>query len=80
MLHFILQFLPYDPFGKDCMLYSVKNVVEDHPKIEYNDGIRKIFLYTGGKKVLNENRLEDLKRMTEDEAFRKELLSHYFSE
>ena len=50
MLHFILQFLPYDPFGKDCMLYSVKNVVEDHPEIEYNDGIRKLFLYTGGKK------------------------------
>ena len=174
--------LPYDPFGKDCMLYSVKNVVEEHPEIEYNDGIRKLFLYTGGKKggtkalknlliylersieenavddelkklhssvkrlkssrkigvkymnmqevmkykieeaveeavkeavdvavkeavdvavaentrevtkevelrmseltriLLNENRLEDLKRMTEDESFRKELLSHYFSE
>ena len=170
--------LPYDPFGKDCMLYSVKNVVEEHPEIEYNDGIRKLFLYTGGKKggtkalknlltylersveenavdeelkklhssvkrlkssrkigvkymnmqevmkykieeaveeavkeaveeavaentievtanvtkevelrmseltriLLKENRMEDLRRMTEDEAFRRELLNHYFSE
>ena len=160
--------LPYDPFGKDCMLYSVKNVVEEHPEIEYNDGIRKLFLYTGGKKggtkalknlltylessieenavdeelkklhssvkrlkssrkigvkymnmqevmkykieeaveeavkeavdvavaentrevelrmseltgiLLKENRLEDLKRMTEDESFRRELLGYYF--
>ena len=42
--------LPYDPFGMDCMLYSVKNVVEEYSQLEYNDGIRKIFLYTGGNK------------------------------
>lgn len=41
----------YDPFGKDYMLYSVKNVVEEHPEIDYNDGVRKLFLYTGGKKA-----------------------------
>ena len=42
--------LPYDPFGLDYMLYSVKNVLEEFPKIEYNDGVRKLFLYTGGTK------------------------------
>ncbi len=42
--------LPYDPFGLDYRVYTVKNVVEESPKIEYNDGIRKLFLYTGGKK------------------------------
>jgi len=41
--------LPYDPFGLDYMLYTVKNIVEEDQKIEYNDGVRKIFLYTGGK-------------------------------
>ena len=41
--------LPYDPFGKDYMVYSVKNVVEDFPEIDYNDGVRKLFLYTDGK-------------------------------
>ena len=40
--------LPYDPFGLDYRVYTVKNVVEESPKIEYNDGIKKLFLYTGG--------------------------------
>lgn len=40
--------LPYDPFGKDYMLYSVKNVVEEDRNIVYNDGVNKIFLYTKG--------------------------------
>ena len=42
--------LPYDPFGLDYRIYTVKNIVEEDPEIEYNDGIRKLFLYTGGKK------------------------------
>lgn len=42
--------LPYDPFGLDYMLYSAKNMLEEFPEIEYNDGVRKLFLYTGGTK------------------------------
>lgn len=42
--------LPYDPFDLDYMVYSVKNIVEECPEIEYNDGVKKLFLYTGGKK------------------------------
>ncbi|MBE5867457.1 MAG: hypothetical protein E7293_00640 [Lachnospiraceae bacterium] len=42
--------LPYDPFGKNYMLYSVKNRVEECPGMEYNDGVKKLFLYTGGKR------------------------------
>ena len=41
--------LPYDPFGGNRMIYTVKNVVEEMPRIEYNDGMRKIFLYTDGE-------------------------------
>ncbi len=41
--------LPNDPFGGNRMLYTVKNVVEEMPEIEYNDGIKKIFLYTDGE-------------------------------
>ncbi len=41
--------LPYDPFGLDLMIYSVKNMVEENTEIEYNDGMKKIFLYTKGK-------------------------------
>ncbi len=38
-----------DPFGDDRMVYTVKNTVEENPQIVYNDGVRRIFLYTGGK-------------------------------
>ena len=38
-----------DPFGKNQMLYSVKNCVEGFPDIVYNDGVTKLFLYVGGE-------------------------------
>ena len=41
--------LPYDPFGENQMLYTVKNSVEDFPHLVYNDGVKKLFLYTGGE-------------------------------
>ena len=31
------------------MIYHVKNIVEEIPEKNYNDGIRKIFLYTNGE-------------------------------
>ena len=40
--------LPYDPFGQNQMVYTVKNMVEGFEQIEYNDSIRKWFLYTDG--------------------------------
>lgn len=41
--------LPYDPFGKNHMIYFVKNIVEGFDDLYYNDGIRKVFLYTDGR-------------------------------
>lgn len=41
--------LPYDPFGADRMIYTVKNSVVENRDIMYNDGITKIFLYINGK-------------------------------
>ncbi|MBO5070383.1 MAG: hypothetical protein J6C37_08480 [Roseburia sp.] len=55
----MIWILPYDPFEKDYMMYSVKNRVEEFPEIEYNDGVRKLFLYTGGTKGGTES-LRDL--------------------
>ena len=31
------------------MIYHVKNIVEEIPEMNYNDGIKKIFLYTNGE-------------------------------
>ena len=47
---FSIWILPYDPFGDDRMLYTVKNKVEENNQIVYNDGVTKIFLYTKGTK------------------------------
>lgn len=41
--------LPYDPFGDDRMIYTVKNAVAENDQIVYNDGVTKVFLYTHGK-------------------------------
>ena len=41
--------LPYDPFGQNQMLYTVKNYIEEFPELVYNDGVKKLFLYIGGE-------------------------------
>ena len=68
--------LPYDPFKRDYMLYSVKNRVEECEEIEYNDGVRKLFLYTKGKKGGTEalkNLLTYLQNSKEENAVDEEL-------
>lgn len=42
--------LPFDPFGCDRMIYTVKNMVAEENHIVYNDGVIKLFLYTKGTK------------------------------
>ena len=46
---FSLWILPYDPFGGDRMVYTVKNQVVEDPNLVYNDGVTKLFLYTDGE-------------------------------
>lgn len=47
---FMIWILPYDPFGDDRMIYTVKNIVVENDQIVYNDGSTKLFLYTKGTK------------------------------
>lgn len=44
----IIMILPYDPFGKNRMVYTVRNSCMENPSVPYDDGAEKIFLYTGG--------------------------------
>ena len=46
---FSIVILPYDPFGKGRMAYTIKNGCEEDSSIPYDDGAKKIFLYTKGK-------------------------------
>jgi len=69
--------LPYDPFGDDRMVYTVKNVVTENNQIVYNDGVTKLYLYTKGSKGGSQKLRELLAFMeepTRDKAVDEELL------
>ena len=53
--------LSYDPFGEDALYYEAGSIIKTHPKIPYNDGVRRIFLYVNGK--LPDNAGEDDKKL-----------------
>lgn len=59
--------LPFDPFGENRMLYTVKNCVEENTQIEYNDGVTKLFLYVGGELGGSENLKKLLNYMSKSE-------------
>lgn len=44
----IIIILPYDPFGKNRMVYTIQNQCVEDAAVPYNDGAKKIFLYTKG--------------------------------
>lgn len=46
--YFSIWILPYDPFGDNRMIYTVKNIIVENTELEYNDGVTRVFLYTGG--------------------------------
>ena len=72
----MIWILPYDPFGDDRMLYTVKNMVVENNKLVYNDGVVKFFLYTKGKNG-GSKELKDLltyfEETTQDNAVDQEL-------
>ena len=57
---FVIFICPYDPFGDDRMIYTIKNQCTENPDLPYEDGIRTIFLYTKGKKGRDNKELSQL--------------------
>ena len=47
--YFSVWILPYDPFGDNRMVYTVKNMVVENPNLVYNEGVTRVFLYTDGE-------------------------------
>ena len=45
----IIFILSYDPFGQSAMYYEAGTVLKTHPEVPYDDGIRRIYLYTEGE-------------------------------
>ena len=46
----VIMITPYDPFGMDHMVYTIKNGCVEIPEMPYDDGARTLYLYTGGTK------------------------------
>lgn len=44
----IIFILDFDPFGENALYYEAGTVLKTHPEVDYDDGIRRIYLYTGG--------------------------------
>lgn len=46
----VLLIMPYDPFGKDRIIYTIQTHCKEEPDMEYDDGALTFFFYTKGKK------------------------------
>ena len=61
----IIVILPYDPFDKNRMIYTIRNHCEEEPSIPYDDGATKIFLYTKGTEGNPSQALKDMLKYIE---------------
>lgn len=62
----IIVILPYDPFDKNRMVYTVKNQCIEDTSVSYEDGARKIFLYTKGTEGNPSQSLKDMLKYIEN--------------
>ena len=62
----IIMLLPYDPFGYDRMMYTVRNTCLEEPEMEYNDGALNLFIYTRGKSGIISQELKALMQYLEN--------------
>ncbi|MDD3339632.1 MAG: hypothetical protein PHS82_12340 [Lachnospiraceae bacterium] len=61
----IIMITPYDPFGRNRMVYTIKNGCVEEPDMPYEDGARTIFLYTRGEEGNPPEELQQLLRYME---------------
>lgn len=45
----VIMITSYDPFGKDRILYTIRNCCKEEPDMDYDDGAATLFFYTKGK-------------------------------
>ena len=65
----IIMILPYDPFGLNRMVYTVKSRCVEVPEMEYEDGASTLFLYTKGKEGVPDEALMQLLHYMEDMTY-----------
>ncbi len=52
---YVITITNFDPFGQDYMMYTVNNQFNEVDELEYDDGLKFIYFYTGGRKGGNED-------------------------
>lgn len=62
---YVIFIMPFDPFGLNRMVYTIKNSCVEEPEMPYDDGATTIFLYTKGKVGVPSGELEAFLRFFE---------------
>ena len=62
----VIMIMPFDPFGFDHMMYTIKNKCMEVPELEYEDGASTIFLYTKGTKGIPNEAVRQMLHYMED--------------
>ncbi len=65
----IIMIMPYDPFGLDRMVYTMKNKCVEVPEMEYEDGASTLFLYTRGTIGIPSEAVRQLLHYMEDTTY-----------
>lgn len=62
----IIMILPYDPFGKNRMVYTIKRQCVEDTSVSYKDGATTIYLYTKGVEGNPSQELRDMLQYLEN--------------
>lgn len=62
----VIFIVTYDPFGRNRMVYTIKNGCVEEPDMPYEDGARTVFLYTKGTEGAPPEELRQLARYMEE--------------
>lgn len=65
---YVLTILPYDPFGYDYMVYTVRNRCSEVPELPYDDGLEFLYFNASGSLGGNEKLKELLKYIIDSRA------------
>ena len=65
----IIMIVPYDPFGLDRMVYTIKNHCVEVPDMPYEDEAETLFLYTKGTKGEPDEALSQLLHYMEETTY-----------
>ena len=65
----IIMIMPYDPFGQNRMMYTIKNKCVELPEMEYEDGASTLFLYTKGTEGIPSEAVEQMLHYMENTTY-----------